>query len=396
MDLIRAIKKEDIDEIKETIKDNIHYKNDEALCWSIKNGKSEITKLLIDNGANVHARKEYAIRIAALNGDLEMVKYLLTQGVNLADSHYSSVKWAIKNQQNKVLEYMINQINMERYESGLFFVYAAECGNLEACQYLDRYVIRSTNYNKAAYRAVKNNHYEILAHITAQYPFDMHNYGRHVINMAITNGNFDIFTFLYEVSDGHTHEEILYNIIHRNELKMLKYMVEQQGSVLKIFPNYVHIWCLEKEQFIKIRSNKKSHFPNLGKIEIKSKSDDIMRYFIENGVEFEDALERYSVTNLNMTKYFIDRGHDIYVNNHIVFSILLHINSLSHNKITKFVDYLLSIYSRDKLKEFLSNEQNRNGTIRFLLNRTGEKYHILINILLEYGVDYYDICEKEL
>ena len=46
-------------------------------------GRVNIVKYLVDNGANIHADDDCALREAAVNGYLEVVKYLVEKGANI-------------------------------------------------------------------------------------------------------------------------------------------------------------------------------------------------------------------------------------------------------------------------------------------------------------------------
>ena len=57
-------------------------RNDSALLLASRNGRTEIVKLLIANGANVQASNNYALEDAAIKGHYEIVKLLIANGAN--------------------------------------------------------------------------------------------------------------------------------------------------------------------------------------------------------------------------------------------------------------------------------------------------------------------------
>src|SRR5581483_5875567 len=77
-------------------KNIINCKNirNKALIIASENGKLEMVKYLIKEGANVHFYDDEAIMIAAQNGHLETVKYLIDKGAKIHAGNESPLRFA--------------------------------------------------------------------------------------------------------------------------------------------------------------------------------------------------------------------------------------------------------------------------------------------------------------
>jgi ankyrin repeat protein len=55
---------------------------EKELGIAARNGRLDLVKNLIEQGADLHARDEYALILAGINGHLGLVKYLVEQGAD--------------------------------------------------------------------------------------------------------------------------------------------------------------------------------------------------------------------------------------------------------------------------------------------------------------------------
>lgn len=61
---------------------DIHTENDKALREASAEGKIKVVRLLLERGADIHANNDQALRLAARGGHLQVVKRLLEYGAN--------------------------------------------------------------------------------------------------------------------------------------------------------------------------------------------------------------------------------------------------------------------------------------------------------------------------
>ena len=94
--------------IGKVIEVNDKYKAHILDMTFICEGRLEIIKYLVDNGADIHANDEYDLRRAAANGRLEVVKYLVDNGADIHANDDGALRWAAENGRLEVVKYLID------------------------------------------------------------------------------------------------------------------------------------------------------------------------------------------------------------------------------------------------------------------------------------------------
>ncbi|MCK9596192.1 ankyrin repeat domain-containing protein [Candidatus Pacearchaeota archaeon] len=123
MDLFVAIRRNDLQQVKECIKHdvNIHYDKGNALRYAVDNGCFEIVKYLVEYGTDIHIWNDYPLRIAALYGYSDIVKYLVEHGADIhADNDYA-LRWAANKGHFDIVKYLIPLYNNKEELKTLFF-----------------------------------------------------------------------------------------------------------------------------------------------------------------------------------------------------------------------------------------------------------------------------------
>lgn len=163
--------------------------------------------------------------------------------------------------------------------------------------------------------------------------------GCHILLLVAIKGRFDIVKFLID-KGSEVSDRILKYCIHHENLEMVKYIYAKRADI--------HFNC--------------------------------------------DELLIYSST-IEIAKFLIENGADIYACNHRVLKEFSLIKERYQLEI--ITDYFLSLYSEEKLKESLENEELKTELLKFILKRDLTRYGKVISVYRELGIDIYDLVEKE-
>lgn len=88
-------------------------------------------------------------------------------------------------------------------------------------------------------------------------------------------------------------------------------------------------------------------------------------------------------------KYLIKKGANIYSNDHYLLSRCF------SNFMSDIFDFLIPRYGINELKNALMDEYIRKKMLEALLRKDVSKYKILIDLYREFGIDVYELIEKE-
>lgn len=113
-DFLKAAKNNDFEAIKNAIKNNINintycfFGKFTALKYACKNGKLDIVKFLIENGAEIN---KGTLTLAAKNGHIDIVKFLISKGMNVnSDSQQdeSPIRAAVTSRYEDIINLLIS------------------------------------------------------------------------------------------------------------------------------------------------------------------------------------------------------------------------------------------------------------------------------------------------
>lgn len=186
---------------------------------------------------------------------------------------------------------------------------------------------------------------------------------------------------------------LLYNIYNQN-LEAIKKNIKdganvnvQRGEplILGIKNNNLSIIIILAENGANIDDSKLIH--------VHEKQIDIIKYFMEKEVndtsKYIDALKRSIYYDISVIKFLIDHDVNIRYNDD---GILRH--SVLMNDLTK-IAAILPYYKIEDLKLLLNDNNIRDKIKRVLLKADLSQYTELIQVYREYGVDIYDMIDKE-
>lgn len=188
---------------------NFSYKNETPLMNAAFNGKIEVVRILVENGADrffmnengatvlnyafpnfeimkyflelgVHPDSGYPLLEAAMYNQLEVIDLLLEYGsdINIQDpDHDSAILNAYATNNIPLLEYLISKcaadVNLRYHNGNTLLIYAAKMGNLDVVKLL---------IENGADPCAKNRS------------------GKIALDWAVKNGNWDVVDYLYELS----------------------------------------------------------------------------------------------------------------------------------------------------------------------------------------------------
>ena len=136
--VLKAVKKGDIEAVKQAITDGTDVNADGFLVAAIKEGHKEIAELLIAEGADVNGRQTYIGRVSplhqAVSQDMqEIIELLIAKG---ADTNVKSVynltplDWAVKLEKIETIKLLQKHGGKSAAEDSIHF--AVQLGNFEA------------------------------------------------------------------------------------------------------------------------------------------------------------------------------------------------------------------------------------------------------------------------
>lgn len=104
---------------------DIHYLDDLALQWAVRNGHYQIVKLLLNKGANVHANKEYALQWTIESEKknkqekyIKILELLIKAGADIHFKNEYALQEAIQKNQTKMVKILLDNgasINKIKY-----------------------------------------------------------------------------------------------------------------------------------------------------------------------------------------------------------------------------------------------------------------------------------------
>lgn len=262
-------------------------------------------------------------------------------------------------------------------------------------------------------------------------------YAGSVITNSAAWGHLEIVKVLVE-KGAKINDITLIMAAHTDHLEIVQYLVENGANVDAIDTDYEHILAevVQKGYFeiVKYLVEKGANVDACGSygcllvISIIFKHFDITKYLIDKGAEIEDYMLTYCVKygNLELVLLLISNEADIHFENDELLCISAELGEIeivqfliengaknnytllrclnprhiymSYTKCTStddVVDYLLSIYSKEELKEALFNHESKTYLLKFIIKRDLSKYEKVISVFRELGIDVFDLIEKE-
>lgn len=334
------------------------------LCNSAVEGNLEKVIELIDQGANIHHDNDYPIHVSTEKGHIEILKYFLPLIgdnekcitdiiiISIQNNHVSIIA-LLKQVVPRCSEFLFKIIIDPQYfhlnvtifltDNNLFgkghpFTLAAGNGQIHVVKYLIRKGVDKSFYKMALERGVANGHFKISKYLMKKGSKVIDNYNS-VLDVAVKSGN----------------------------LKMIKYLVKHSVS-----------------------NNKPIYDTRPLHRAVEIERTDIVEYLIKEiylHSHYEYSLE--CASECNMWDFY----RSISLGKKSINSDLDLLNFASFNN-NEAVEHLLSLYNKDELKK-LTRKINQDKIISYLLKTDLCKYHPIIDIMREWGIDVYDIVEHE-
>ena len=134
--VLKAVKKGDIEAVKQAITDGTDVNADGFLVAAIKEGHKEIAELLIAEGANVNGREtsfEGSPLHQAVSQDMqEIIELLIAKGAdtNVKSAYLTPLDWAVKLKKTETIKLLQKHGGKSAAEDSIHF--AVQLGNFEA------------------------------------------------------------------------------------------------------------------------------------------------------------------------------------------------------------------------------------------------------------------------
>ena len=282
--------------------------NGDNLRFSIEDNKIEIFTFLIENGADINEYKDIIEFYCLLYGRIDIIKILLNKGFVFTKRN---LKHVFINGYLDVIKLLFNYNKSIFKDIRCYLDMSAEYGHLEVVKFLiEKKMYNKTNIDNALINCISNENAEIVRYLL-QYTSTIHNYIDEVINKCI---------------------------------------VFNCKNILKLFINSQSIKNLELDTFLLYS--------------IKNKSFDITNYLLNLKVDYDkDTLQAV----LSSYKVFYNETL------HILLNVFLRLE----NKKVKYVKYLEYYKIINPIKNefaFLHKEKNLYPTIAILILK--KKYFI--------------------
>lgn len=251
-------------------------------------------------------------------------------------------------------------------------------GRLDVVNFLIKNKIENDYFDKAFEIAVINNYSEI-AKVLFNQNINIHE----AFDFCIDNNNLIMVKFILENGKEEIYMDDFYPFRHAvrtYNFEMLNILVNNYlrfDDVFNYYDEALHYICTEGSTNENKPAIIKLLLDNYANIDTYT-YDDILTMTVNNG----DG----SKTHLEIVKILIENG--AYVNYNKIFRISI---AKKHDII---VDYYLSFFSKD-LKFILHGEEIRTVLLKYLLKKDLSQYPKLILIYREFGIDLFDLLEKE-
>lgn len=227
--------------------------------------------------------------------------------------------------------------------------------------------------------AARSGHLHIIQHF-----IDYNNDS--LLSIAAENGHYDIVEYLLKKSKKHNNEALRLSI-DNGHLLIVKLLIDNGMSIDNNLLN------------ISIRCNR---IP-IAKLLIENSTICNVTYELLRGLQFGhykivELFVKNGFHSVNVMKKSIHYGQleivKRYVENNDNLELYLLRSAIMQNQHHIF-DYLLPHYNSQQLKKILSKTTLSNKILHFIVQYELSKYPILILLYREYGIDVFDLIEKE-
>lgn len=281
-----------------------------------------------------------ALEWYAENGNLEMVDFLCKKSLNIFSKNISIFTDDLCEIEYSFLTVMvfriqkkkINNIIYDNHKKNIALQQAAKNGHLEIVQYLAEYI--HDDKDQALVISIINNRVEIIKFIL-NYDNKINYRDNKFIEASIIAGNLEIFKLLVE--NGAPILDRSFDA-YRGHLHIIEYCIKKEDKCQRTY-----------DEILKVSAA--CGFP------------DIVEFILKNGanVHFnEDIALREAIEE-------------------------------QHNDIVKI---LLPLYKKEELQKLIDYHNIKNRILNFLLKNPN--HSILVEIYREYGIDIFDLIEKEI
>ncbi|ORX61211.1 ankyrin [Piromyces finnis] len=291
LSLINAIKREDIEKIKNLIDSgvDINRRNLDGctpLFYAVKTGNLEITKYIIECGAYLNLMDRYGytpLSHAIKIGSLEIVKYLIEKeiDINVINEYgYTPLIYAIKKEDIDIIKYLVkNGANINEIDKNVY---------------------------TPLFYAIKKRNFEIIKYLI-HHGADIHlhtRYSKTSLNYAIRCGDINIVKYLIECGAdinpiGYWDFTPLTLAVYNREISIAKYLIDNNANINKKGNSYTPLI-----------------------IAVKGSNINIIKYIIHHGGNLNEtneynespltaAMENLEDNNFDLFKYLIECGADL-------------------------------------------------------------------------------------
>lgn len=294
-----------------------------------------------------------AIKKAVKYDHLEIVKFFINKNKRNNYFEYAALLISVVNERPRIIEYLI-EIGVDKHLK-------------------DDFTRQYWNYPN------KLNIIKLLI----KYDISMDN---RILEISAVNGYLEIVMLLIN-NGAKIDEKILECPTRLGQLRTMKYLVNQNSDVF--YRNSALLSTINNCKNISDQNIKKATLDRL-----RMKQCAILEYLIEIDANIhinDEYALRSSVDNdcLFFVKVLVNNGADIHIhNNYPLYTSILE----QKYDITEF---LLPFYNKDDITKILHEPILRNRMLFFLFDKNITKYPIIIQVYREYGIDLFDLIEKE-
>lgn len=292
----------------------------------------------------------------ASQGNLHMVEYYFYLG---ATAKWKSLYVSAKNGHLNIVKYLLNKYEYEDPDGIDPLIAAAKRGHIEIVKLLiENVYIFGSDKNEALINAAAKGHLEIVIFLIEN-SADINADGNKSLQLSAKNGHLEVVKFLLSKNTNDKKYLALRLSVENGHLEIVKILINYVKNIndlhcIAIMKNYFDIFTLLQEKKI-------PNYDILLRTCIYYNCKEAVVFLLENG----------ALISNNCLKISLNR------------------NNLGMIKL------VLSYYNENELKDAINYDDNKNKLLSFLLKQDLTDYSKVINVYREYGIDVYDMVEKE-
>jgi len=302
-----------IENILKNNKFSISYIN-ECMNIAAKKGYLDLMRYFIEQcNANIYNKDGLCLELAVKENHIDIVYYLFNRGKYIINSCNNALPFACAKGYVEIVQKFIEN---DRNCINKALNHACQEGQIDLIKYLikesrDSNSLIHYNNDFALFTAIFYNQFETVKFLVEECGANIHNANIHAENNSLifSSGydNLDIIKYLIkhnvDVNNIHSKNKILLNAVFRHNLDIIKYIVSETDADIHYNNEALLIKACVYNEFEIIKYLVEGVCPKIG-ADIHVDDDKPFRLTVDH--------MRY---NLDMLKYFCEKGANIHANN---------------------------------------------------------------------------------